>query len=291
MTPRVGLSLMLEPDFLKAAMPLLESGDVEVLEWSFDTAWGSSKAEAYEALLNDYSEAGWLLGHGVSYSLLSADSKDLQNDWLAKCRSEFQKRNYRHLTEHFGWMSGGDFHRGAPLPMPLTEETLELGVRNLKRLTEITDRPIGLENLAFAFSEADVRTQGEFIKALVSSVSGFLILDLHNLYCQKENFGISLDELVRTYPLELVKELHLSGGSWSETSLPSKVKIRRDTHDEAVPEEIIQFIPSVLALCPNVEAVIFERLGDTLLEEAKRDRFREDFHLIKSKVKNYHERI
>src|SRR4029453_13258630 len=38
--PLVGLSLMLEEDFLRAALPLFEAGEIEVLEWSFDVGWG-----------------------------------------------------------------------------------------------------------------------------------------------------------------------------------------------------------------------------------------------------------
>ena len=40
--PWVGVSLMLEGDFLRAAKPLFVAGEVEVLEWSFDVCWPPS---------------------------------------------------------------------------------------------------------------------------------------------------------------------------------------------------------------------------------------------------------
>jgi hypothetical protein len=49
-----------------------------------------------------------------------------------------------------------------------------------------------LENLALSFSVDDVKHQGEFLEKLVEPVNGFLILDLHNLYCQSHNFDIPL---------------------------------------------------------------------------------------------------
>ena len=70
--PLIGLSLMLEDDFLRAALPLFEAGEVEVLEWSFDVGWGLPALPAWaEELLACYSDQGRLLGHGVTYSALS----------------------------------------------------------------------------------------------------------------------------------------------------------------------------------------------------------------------------
>ena len=75
--PQVGLSLMLEDDFLRAAFPLFEAGDVEVLEWSFDVGWPPTRMPDWALpLLQFYSGANNLLGHGVSYSPLSAGTDD-----------------------------------------------------------------------------------------------------------------------------------------------------------------------------------------------------------------------
>ena len=37
--PLVGVSLMLEDDFARAAYPLFDMGEIEILEWSFDVGW------------------------------------------------------------------------------------------------------------------------------------------------------------------------------------------------------------------------------------------------------------
>ena len=183
-------------------------------------------------------------------------------------RIEFEHLRYRHLTEHFGFMSAGNFHQGAPLSVPLTETTLRIGRDRLARLAQIANKPVGLENLAFAFGRQDVRDQGRFLAALLRPVDGFLLLDLHNIYCQACNFGQSAEELIGAYPLERVRELHVSGGSWTESSAePQRGLVRRDTHDEAVPEDVFRLVPYALANCPNVEAVILERLGGTIESE------------------------
>ena len=81
-TPYVGLSLMLESEFSSAALPLFDSEKVEILEWSFDIVESISEAPDWAAeLVNFYSEAGRLLGHGVMYSLLSADRENYHSTW------------------------------------------------------------------------------------------------------------------------------------------------------------------------------------------------------------------
>src|ERR1043165_7015718 len=270
--PQVGLSLMLEEDFLRAAFPLFEAGEVEVLEWSFDVGWPPAVIPGWaEELLQFYSGAGCLVGHGVSYSPLSAGTKELQQTWLRQLAQELRVRSYRHISEHFGFSSTRNFHQSAPLPVPLTSATLQLGQERLHHLADLAQVPIGLENLAFAFSMRDVEDQGRFLDALLTPIDGFVVLDLHNLYCQVMNFGIAFEDLLKRYPLQRVRELHLAGGSWSSPSHAAQLstsakRIRRDTHDHPVPEELFAWLPAVLQKCPAVEVVILERMGGTLTE-------------------------
>ena len=279
--PLVGLSLMLEDDFLRAAYPLFAAGEVEVLEWSFDTGWPPTRVPSWaDELITAYSDNDRLLGHGVHYSALSAGTQLQQHAWLDQLAVEVQQRRYRHISEHFGFASARNFHQSAPLPVPLNETTLALGRERLQRLAQIARAPIGLENLAFAFSMRDVEDQGRFLDALLEPIDGFLLLDVHNLYCQTINFDRSLDDLLATYPLHRVHELHLSGGSWSGSEAS---RIRRDTHDGPVPVELFDWLPRVLERCPNVEAIILERMGGTLLPDDD-EPFRRDFHRLKEVV-------
>ncbi|MBE85205.1 MAG: hypothetical protein CME21_21830 [Gemmatimonadetes bacterium] len=182
----------------------------------------------------------------------------------------------RHVSEYFGFMDAGDFHQAAPLPVPRNETTLRIGQDRLKTLSEIAGVPVGLENLAFAFGLDDVRGQGEFLDELLEPVDGFLLLDLHNLDCQLRNFDCQAEDLLSSYPLSRVREMHISGGSWSESSVESRT-IRRDTHDGSVPKEIFDLLETAIGLCPNLEAVILEQLGTALVTEAQQTQFRDDF--------------
>ena len=284
MTIQVGLSLMSTDDFRRATEALFEMGAIDVLEWSFDTGWGGPLPVWAEALLADFSARGRLLGHGVTFSVLSAEWTPRQAAWLGMLAAETVRRHYRHVSEHFGFMAGGDFHQGAPLPVPLCEETLDVGRDRLARLAAACRLPIGLENLAFAFGPRDVAEQGRFIEELLTPVEGFLLLDLHNIYCQACNFGVPGEKLIDGYPLDRVRELHVSGGSWSDVSAElGGGQVRRDTHDGPLPRDVLPLVRHALKSCPHIEAVIFERLGDTIspVDDAS---LQDDFLLLRDEV-------
>lgn len=280
---------MPETAFLEATLPLFESGGVDIVEWSFDTVWESGCPSWLTEIVAHYEKENRLIGHGVTFSLLSGDWLPHQERWLACLERECRDRRYRWISEHFGFMIAKGFSQGAPLPVPFSERAVALGVERLKRFSQCANAPVGLENLAFAFGREDVRRQGDFLERLLGPVEGFLLLDLHNLYCQAVNFRVDYFDLLESYPLHRVKEIHLSGGSWTRvrsrtTNVPES--LRRDTHDGAVPEELIECLGGVLRRCPSVEAVVLERLGNTLSTEEQAEEFRRDFFRIQSVLEN-----
>lgn len=283
--PRVGVSLMSTEDFQLATAELFQNNSIEVVEWSFDTVWIGKDVEPWcQRIIDEYSEKNNLLGHGVNLSSLSAKFTKRQKDWLSKAREEFKLRNYVHASEHFGFSEAGPFADGAPMTVPMNSQSLKAGQDMLKRFAEATQVQVGLENLAFAFTLEDVNRQGEFIEKLLEPVDGFLVLDLHNAFCQIANFGVQAHDLLNSYPLDRVKEIHISGGSWSPSYSGKRVAVRRDTHDDAVPEEVFILAQVALEYCPNIEYAILERLGNTMPTWIEQQSFRDDFLRLKNIV-------
>ncbi|WP_276964884.1 DUF692 family multinuclear iron-containing protein [Chryseobacterium sp.] len=277
----LGVSMMAEADFVSAVLPLLQNNSIDVMEWSFDTLYHANEPDWLRDLLNFYAENNRLIGHGVYYSLFDARWTERQEEWLKKLKEEVNLRKYNHITEHFGFMNTENFHQGVPLPVSLHPKTLQIGKDRLYRLQEAVNIPVGIENLAFSFSIDDVKEQGVFLDKLTEDTNGFLILDLHNIYCQSCNFELEMKEIIDLYPLDKVKEIHLSGGSWQD-SVYGKKQVRRDTHDDVIPRDILSVLPSVLTQCENLEYVIIERLGHTLKTDEERDHFLDDFSKVKT---------
>ena len=84
---RAGPALMPTPDFLAASLPLFEVDVVDVVEWSFDTAWFDDDLLPWmPPLFADFAAGEALLAHGVAYSALAARWEPRQETWLARLR-------------------------------------------------------------------------------------------------------------------------------------------------------------------------------------------------------------
>jgi hypothetical protein len=108
-------------------------------------------------------------------------------------------------------------------------------------------------------------------------VNGFIILDLHNLYCQLRNFDLSFEQLIRLYPLDKVREIHVSGGSWEDSLVAPGRMVRRDTHDDTVPSDVFHLLELAIPRCPHLKYVVLEQLGNALTTEESRSAYYRDF--------------
>ncbi len=286
-----GIATNLDVDMLSASLPLLTAGTVGGLEWSFDALYARDYQvpDWFHELLSAYSQQGRLVGHGVFFSLFSGRFSDAQRAWLQRLRALTRVYQFDHITEHFGFMTGRDFHKGAPLSVPYTSNTLAIGRDRISRIADAAQCAVGLENLAFAYDLEEVKIQGCFLDELLSPVNGFMILDLHNLYCQLHNFNLDSNTLLDLYPLDKVREIHISGGSWEPHPAAHLQQVRRDTHDDAVPEAVFELLAIALKRCPNLKFVMLEQLGIALSSMEQRAQFQSDFNRMRQIVEQYNE--
>ena len=272
------ISFNLDQHIVAAALPLFESEKVAAIEWSFDTLYKVADIPTwFVELLQTFSKEKRLIGHGIYFSLFSGAWTKEQQNWLEHLSKVSRAFHFDHITEHFGFMTGENFHQGAPISIPFTTSTLSIGQDRLKRIYNACYCPVGIENLAFSYSIDEVKRHGDFLSKLVAPVNGFIILDLHNLYCQSKNFDIPVDEMLELYPLDLVREIHISGGSWEDSVVKPGFRIRRDTHDEAVPAEVFELLRMIMPRCSRLKYVVLEQLSMGLETQNKQERFRLDF--------------
>ena len=276
---------MIEDGFSQAALPLLERGVVDALEYSFEVGWTRAGRPPWvDALLSHFSEAGRLWGHGVTMSPFSVEAGTRQQ-WLERVRHDCTGLRFTGVSEHVGFMEAGDIDGGAPLPVPPGPGAVAAAVRALSLLHAATGTRVGLENLALALSPLDVTSQGALLSEVLEAADGYLVLDLHNLWCQAINFGFEAQALLADYPLSRVACIHVSGGQYSEPECDGvSRRFRRDTHDHAVPRPVLDLLAHALPRCPNVEVVFVERLGPTLATAQDQAQLQADFASVREIV-------
>ena len=285
----VGLSLMIEAGWSQAALPLLEGGQIDALEYSFEIGWTRAGRPPWaDALLDHFAGADRLWGHGVTMSPFSVEAATREG-WLTRVREDCGRWSMRGVSEHVGFMEAGDLDGGAPLPVPYGPGAVTAAARSLQQLRDATGVDVGLENLALALSPHDVRDQGRLLTEVLEAVDGYLVLDLHNLWCQATNFDVDAARLLDDYPLSRARCMHVSGGRWSEPAREGLGRrFRRDTHDDAVPSPVLDLLGEALPRCPNAEVVFVERLGPTLASDDAQAQLRQDVTQVRAIVEAAH---
>jgi uncharacterized protein len=200
--------------------------------------------------------------HGVELSIGSAHG--LNNAYLNMLESFQKEWPFAWHSEHLGFQTiAGDNNSrleiGVPLPMPATVEAVELVASRSAMIQQRYGVPFLLENPAHYFSalpaDDEIGDEYRFLNAFTEKSGCYLLLDLHNLYCNAVNHHFDARDVIDTLPLDRVIEIHVAGGSWRDG-------FWMDAHDGRVPEPVWELLEYVLPLAPNVGGVVFELLED-----------------------------
>jgi uncharacterized protein (UPF0276 family) len=127
---------------------------------------------------------------------------------------------------------------------------------------------VGFENSALPFVLGDPADEPRFFARVLEAPGSHLLLDLHNLHVHAVNFGVDPEAWLAGLDLARVIEIHVSGGSWSRPEwLPSGRRLRLDSHDAAVPDEVWRLLGVVAPRCRNLRLVTLERMEGTVEED------------------------
>ena len=168
--------------------------------------------------------------HGVSMNLGSADSLDL--DYMARLKKLVDRINPFIVSDHLSWtgINGQNLHD--LLPLPYTEEALNVISKKIQKAQELLRKRLLIENpssyMEFKTSEM---SEPEFILALLKKSDCGLLLDINNVYVSSVNHGFDPISYLKQLPKEKIGQIHLAGHSKMNGYLI-------DTHDASICEEV-----------------------------------------------------
>lgn len=265
MSPVLGVDWSRADDVRKTVQPWVDDGRAPVLQLTVEHAFSPTLPPAFTHALDQAAARGDLVAHGVYGAPFGVPRDAMSHDWLRRTAAVLERWPARWLTDHVGCCRA-DGWNAAPLPLPLSLDLVDVTRAHLDWIQQTLQIPVGLENLALAVSDDDVLLRPDFLDAALRPIDGVLLLDVHNLWCQAVNSGIDAIELLERYPLDLVRQLHVAGGRWSTHAAG---RFRRDTHDGAIPDEVLALLTEAVGRCENLEVVVVERLGGTLADPSE----------------------
>ena len=166
----------------------------------------SPALQAVERLRGDYP----LSLHAVGLSLGSADGLDEAH--LARVAALVKRLEPAWVSDHLSWSVSGGRYFNDLLPLPYTEEALEVVVRNVGRLQETLGRQVAIENpscyLGFVHSTL---SEPEFLSELVRQSGCGLLLDANNIVVTTHNLRLDAGDWLAGLPAASITEYHLAG--------------------------------------------------------------------------------
>ncbi len=198
---------------------------VEVISENFMIDGGRPKR-----ILREVRERYPVALHGVSMSVGSADGVDPA--YLARLRALVDEIDPLFVSDHLCWTRFGGFSSHDLLPLPYTQEALEIVCANIAIAQDTLGRAMLIENpSSYVTFEDDIMTEWAFLDAVCAQTGCGLLLDINNVFVSATNHGFDPIAYLDGVPHDRVRQIHLAGHSQGDSMLI-------DTHDSPVPPSV-----------------------------------------------------
>ena len=150
--------------------------------------------------------------HGVGLSIGSAEGLD--RDHLARVRSVVDRVEPGLISEHLSWSVSGGTYLPDLLPLPMTEEALDIVCRHVEQVQAYLNRRILLENpstyLRFRHSTIP---EWEFLAHVAQRTGCGILCDVNNIFVSASNHNWDPMTYLSALPPAAIGEIHLAGHS------------------------------------------------------------------------------
>ena len=163
--------------------------------------------------------------HGLSLDL--GGPRALDEAYLHELKGFLNEHEVVYYTEHLSYC-GDSGHLYDLLPIPFTEEAVHYVAKRIRRVQDILERPLGIENVSFYLMPSTELTEVEFVNAVLSEADCGLMLDVNNIYVNSINHGYDAKAFMQAMPTERIQYMHMAG------HFDEAEDLKIDTHGEPV---------------------------------------------------------
>ena len=178
--------------------------------------------------------------HGVALSLGSAE--ELDRSHLARFKALIDRVEPVLVSQHLAWSAIGGAYLNDLLPLPYTEESLDLFCRHVEEAQEGFGRRLLIENpssyLRYRHSPIP---EPEFIAEIARQTGCGILCDVNNIHVSARNFGFDPIAYLDALPVEAIGEIHLAGHHAAE-----EVDILIDDHGSRVARPVWELYAAAL---------------------------------------------
>ncbi len=210
--------------------------------------------------------------HGLSLSIGSP--APLNEELVKDIKAFMQEHDIRMYSEHLSYTSD-DGQLYDLMPIPFTEDAVRWVAARVRRVQDILEQRIALENVSFYAPTDATLTEAEFVTAVLEEADCDLMLDINNIVVNSINHGYDAHEFMQQMPAERIRYFHLAGHYVEAEDL------RVDTHGDAVGDQAWDLLRDAYAHFGPVPTLLerdfnFPPLEELLEEVRKIKRYQQD---------------
>ncbi|MBE9515341.1 MAG: DUF692 domain-containing protein [Proteobacteria bacterium] len=195
---------------LKRALmgPLTESGigPVDFFEVAPENWIGVGGSQGKQ--FREFTERYAFVSHGLSLSIGGPDPLD--EDFVRKVGHFLKQHNIHCYSEHLSYCSDGG-HLYDLMPIPFTEEAVHYVAERIKRVQDILNQRIAMENISYYAAPGQEMSEIDFINAVVDEADCDLLLDVNNIHVNSVNHKYDADTFLAALPGDRVAYCHIAG--------------------------------------------------------------------------------
>jgi uncharacterized protein (UPF0276 family) len=174
--------------------------------------------------LRFFTERYPFLIHGLSLSIGSPAPLDEQ--LVRDIKAFMAEHQVRMYSEHLSYC-GDDGHLYDLMPIPFTEEAVHYVADRVRRVQDILEQRIALENVSYYAPTDSSMTEKDFLLAVLQEADCDLMLDINNIVVNSINHRYDASEFLQDMPADRIRYFHLAGHYVEDEDL------RIDTHGTA----------------------------------------------------------
>ena len=146
--------------------------------------------------------------HGLSLSIGSP--APLDEAFLHKLKRFMKEHNVRCYSEHLSYCSD-DGHLYDLMPIPFTEEAVHYVAQRIRRVQDILEQPIAMENVSYYAAPGREMDEIKFLNAVLDEADCQLLLDVNNIYVNSINHGYDAEQFLNALPAQRIAYIHVAG--------------------------------------------------------------------------------
>lgn len=162
----------------------------------------------YGKQLRELTEKFPFICHGLSLSI--GGPSPLDEAFLQRLKRFLHEHQIRYYSEHLSYCSD-DGHLYDLLPIPFTAEAVHYVAERIRRVQDILERRIALENVSYYAAPGQEMTEIDFINAVLQEADCDLLLDVNNIYVNSINHRYDAEAFLKQLPAARIRYIHIAG--------------------------------------------------------------------------------